>query len=133
MTVVEEHITVAKNAAPETNLLVITSYLRPKDSTYLRYYVKTSGRCLDYRDTGYAIQASNRKQLEAQELQALQGAFRQVPDGCVYPPYERLLIMSYRDGTNWTTRTFDRARLPLAFGKIYEVIGERFETKRERE
>lgn len=47
-----------------------------------------------------------------------------------HPP--RLVIVSFRDGKRWVTRTYDNDALPPAMRQIYGIIGERFESKRKR-
>ena len=132
--VLQQQTNAAANLQTEGHLLRMTCYYKPESSAYLRYFVKTNGVARNHRYIwSYATQDSHWIQLNDSQLAGLRNAIDELPTNSVTPPYERLLIVSYRDGTNWVTRTYDRSAFPPAIGKIYDIIGERFETKRERE
>jgi hypothetical protein len=69
------------------------------------------------------------RQITASDLDKLRLAIRELPMTNSTPPLNRLVIVSFRQGTNWLTRTYDRQALPHAMHRIYEIIGERPETK----
>jgi hypothetical protein len=112
-----------------TNLLAISAFHRGDDCA-LQYFVTESGQESDYRDVyDWAKQASQRKQLSETNLTGLRAALRDLPPQNLSPPIERLVIVSFRDGTNWVTRSYDSIALPKAMRQIYEIVGERFESK----
>ena len=132
--VLQQQTNAAANLQTEGHLLRMTCYYKPESRACLRYFVKTNGVARNHRYIwSYATQDSHWSQLDSSQLAALRAAIDELPTNSVTPPYERLLIVSFRDGTNWVTRTYDRSAFPPGIGKIYDIIGERFETKRERE
>jgi hypothetical protein len=132
--VLQQQTNAAANLQTEGHLLRMTCYYKPESPVCLRYFVKTNGVARNHRYIwSYATQDSHWSQLDSSQLAGLRSAIDELPTNSVTPPYHRLLIVSYRDGTNWVTRTYDRSAFPPAIGKIYDIIGERFETKTERE
>ena len=83
-----------------------------------------SGRRNAYTGT---IPASHWKQLSDTNLTSLRAAIRELPAESVLPPIERLVIVSFRDGTNWVTRSYDDDALPKPMRRIYDIIGEQNE------
>ena len=68
----------------------------------------------------------------------LEGTFRQrdqnaagdipeLPTQSASPPTERTVLVSFRQGTNWITRTYDCNQQPPPLRRILQVIGEREE------
>ena len=110
-----------------TNLLIISTF--PSDGRYaLQYSVTESGEESDYRDVyKWAIQALHSKQIAETNLTSLRSAIRQLPAESVSPPIERLVLVSFRDGTNWVTRSYDSDALPKSMRQIYDIVGNRFE------
>jgi hypothetical protein len=112
-----------------TNLLALSAF-PSGDRFALQYFVAENGQESDYRDVyNWAIQASHWKQLSEEDLTNLRSALRELPAASTSPPIERLVIVSFRKGTNWVTRSYDCATLPKAMRQIYEIVGERSETK----
>ena len=112
-----------------TNLLAISAF--PHGGAFaIEYSVTDGGREYDCRDVyNWAIQADRQKQLSETNLTALRSAIRELPAASVSPPIERLVIVSFRDGTNWVTRSYDSGTLPKPMRQIYDIVGERFESK----
>ena len=125
-------ITNAARMLQQTNLLAISAF--PNGSSFsLQYFVTETGQEYDCRNVyNWAIQASNRKQLAGTNLTSLRSALRDLPAESVSPPIERLVVVSFRVGTNWVTRSYDSTALPKPMRQIYDIIGERFESKQER-
>ena len=111
-----------------TNLLAITAYPAGGRCS-LHYSVTESGHRNAYTGT---IPASHWKQLSDTNLTSLRAAIRDLPAESVLPPIERLVIVSFRDGTNWVTRSYDDDALPKPMRRIYDIIGEQSESKNER-
>jgi hypothetical protein len=115
-----------------TNLLAITAY-PAGGRCALQYFVTESGQASDHRNVyNGPIQSSRRKQLLETNLTSLRAAIRELPAESVLPPIERLVIVSFRDGTNWVTRSYDDDALPKPMRRIYDIIGEQSESKNER-
>lgn len=115
-----------------TNLLVISAF--PSGDRYaLQYFVTETGQESDHRNVyNWAIQASHWKQIAETNLTSLRSAIRQLPAESVLPPIERLVIVSFREGTNWITRSYDSAALPKPMRQIYDIVGERFESRKDK-
>ncbi len=112
-----------------TNLLAISAF--PTGGGFaLQYSVSGSGQERDWRDVyNWAIQASHERKLSTDDQKSLRSAISLLPAHSELPPIDRLVIVSFRDGTNWVTRSYDDQSLPDAMRKIYGIVGERFEMK----
>ena len=126
------HTNAAWHLYQRTNLLAISAF-PSGDRWALQYFVTESGQESDHRHVwNWAVQASHWKQLSDTNLTSLRSAIRELPSESVLPPIERLVIVSFRDGTNWVTRSYDSSSLPKPMRQIYDIVGERFESKKER-
>ena len=129
------YLSVHTNAAAHlqrTNLLAISAF-PSGDQFALQYFVTESGQESDWRNVyNWAHQASHRKQLTEAGLKSLRSAIRDLPTESTLPPIERLVIVSFREGTNWVTRSYDSGALSKPMRQIYDIVGERFESKKGR-
>ncbi len=118
--------------AQQTNLLAVSAF--PSGGTFaLEYFVTESGRERDLRNVwNWAIQDTHSKQLSEIALKSLRSAIRDLPSESMSPPIDRLVVISFREGTNWVTRSYDSSALPNPMRQIYNIIGERFESKQSR-
>lgn len=80
-----------------------------------------------HRNTGMAMQNTQGRQLKAEDIPRLKGLFKELPATNSLPARHRLVLLSYRDGTNWITRAFDNGDRPKALQEIFWVIGERWD------
>jgi hypothetical protein len=116
----------------QRNLVAISAF-PSGDRFALQYVVTERGQERDLRNVyNWAIQASHGRQLLDAELKELRSAIEQLPNDNKLPPLERLVILSFRNNMTWVTRSYDSGALPTAMRRIYEIIGERFESKNER-
>jgi hypothetical protein len=116
------------NLFRQTNILKIVYFFR-NDAVGLLYIVNENGKELDVRDVyNFAMEASHQKQLSEDQLNDLRLAIKELPEKDILPPIRQLVVVSFNDGTNWVTRSYDRTNLPPAMHKIHSIIGERFET-----
>ena len=113
-----------------TNILAISTF--PSGGQYaLEYWVTESGQEYDLRNVyDWAFQNQHSKQLSEAELKSLHAAIQDLPTGNASPPLERLVIVSFREGTHWVTRIYDSGTLPKPVRRIYDIIGEREESRR---
>lgn len=119
------------NLIQRTNLLTIVSFYNG-DRIGLEYSVTETGQESDVRLVyDWAAQASHWKQLSENQLKDLRSTIKELPSQSVLPPVERLVVVSFKDGTNWITRAYDQTNLPPAMHKVYGLVGERFETTNE--
>ena len=94
------------------NLLAISAF-PSGDRFALQYVVTETGRESDHRYVyNFAIQASHERQLSEAELNNLRSAIHELLVESKSPPVERLVIVSFREGTNWVTRSYDSDALP---------------------
>ena len=117
-------------------LIAISAFYHVTGSP-LQYYVGENGHAEDYRVGGSFpsadIQDTHSRQLSEGELHGLYAALQRLPTTSVLPPVERLLVVSFRAGPDWITRSYDSAALPGAMREIYNLLGgERFETRDRR-
>ena len=122
----------SERPAADNTLLDITAFY-DNDRTALLYMVIEKGEATDVREVyDWAHQDSHRKQLSTTELKNLREVIRQLPAKNTYPPLNRLVIVRFREGTTWTSRSFDSLALPEPMRRIYDIVGEREESKRAR-
>jgi hypothetical protein len=121
------------------NVLAISAFCG-NDLTVAKYVVTESGEQHDCRLVYYDVEASmisargcRSNLLSEAKLKLLRAAISELPHENQAPPISRLVIVSFRDGTNWTTQTYDGDRLSKAMCDIYDVVGERYVTKRKRQ
>ena len=119
-----------------TNLLVISEFYRMDcvGCDVLQYFVTESGQVLDYHDNGDgAINQARRKQLLAEDLKNLRSAIGELPTTNQYPWLSTLVIVSYRNGTNWIIHSYARNSNEMteapALRHILNIIGERPEVQ----
>ena len=119
-----------RNLQREGHLLRITCYYDSKSPICVRYFVKTNGISSNDRYLhGAPLQDRHWVQLNKKKLAMLQAALAALPPQDDKPRLDRLTILSYQEGVHWITRVFDRLAPPEALARIYEIIGERAETK----
>ena len=69
----------------------------------------------------WAIQASHTTQLDEPQLESLKNSIKALPEGAKSPPLVDLIIVSFREGESWRTRTYDRKRLPEEVKNIDKI------------
>jgi hypothetical protein len=55
------------------------------------------------------------------ELRAVASAIHELPPTNALPPIDDLVLVSFHQGTNWITRSYDKRALPGAIGQIYDI------------
>jgi hypothetical protein len=66
---------------------------------------------------GYTMHAP----LPEAQLKALLSAIRVLPPTNALPPIDDLVIVSFRQGTNWITRTYNKRNLPKPVERISQI------------
>ena len=126
------HTNAAWHLHQRTNLLAITAYPAGGRCAH-QYFVTESGQESDHPNVfNVAPQSSRRKKLSEANLTSLRAAIRELPAESVLPPIERLVIVSFREGTNWVTRSYDDDALAKPMRQIFDIIIEQSESKNER-
>ena len=59
--------------------------------------------------------------LSETQLRMVNSAIRELPPTNTLPPIESLLLVSFRNGTNWITHSYDTRSLPRAIRQIYDI------------
>ena len=118
-----EQTNVARNFQ-DSNFLAMTSSLTPQGSAYYRYFVKLNGQIFqDENRYNWSTEDWRHGQLSDAQFATLTSAIRELPARFDTPPGERLLIVSFRDGSNWVTRSFDKKSPPPSLTNIFNLIG----------
>ena len=132
-------------AAQASIILSISSFVENdlyanKYLVFDKYVVIQSGMasaCRVFFDDPEGSMASQRgwrsKQLLKPSLEALGTAMNELPRQSQVPPIGRLVIVSFRDGTNWITRTYDGQQLPKALRNICDIVRDRSVTEKKRQ
>jgi hypothetical protein len=117
------------NLVQRSNILTIVSFLG-SDRVGLQYFVNERGYEFDVRFVyDFAGEASHSKKLTEGQIEGLRSAIKKLPAKNILPPIDQLVVVSFKDNTSWVTHVYDRTNLPSAMRQIYDIIGERFETK----
>ncbi len=113
-----------------SNLLAISAFVGDGSNAFaVQYSVTENGLECDFRNSTLGMEDDQSKQLSAANLADLHSAIKALPSENEFPPMGRLVIVSFRDGATWVTRSYDDKDRPQALRKIYDIIGERFESK----
>ena len=118
MSALEVHTNSASQLRSDS-LLVMTEFF---DSGYGRIEsrVTESGkRCTFSEAQSFARYPSRSGLLSPVELSTLKSAIQKLPATNASPALGRLVILSFRQGTNWVTRTFDSASFPKAMTQVH--------------
>ena len=104
-----------------TNILAMSEF--PMGGGFaFQSYVTDSGKKHGHIDVGLSMYRERGGQLSETDLKTLRAAMRDLPPESVSPPIERLVIVSFRDGTNWVTRSYDTGNLPKSMRPIYDIM-----------
>ena len=104
-----------------TNVLAMSEFPTGGGSAF-QSYVTDSGKKHGHIDVGLSMYRERGGQLSETDLKTLRAAMRDLPPESVSPPIERLVIVSFRDGTNWVTRSYDTGNLPKSMCPIYDIM-----------
>jgi hypothetical protein len=112
------------------HLLVVMMVFRQPGSFFLEYYLNEKGQEFDRRNNlPLGVGGTTSKELSDGDMKKIRQALAVLPEKNQAPPLNQLVILSHWNGTEWVTRTFDRANLPPAVAEIQRVIGERADAK----
>lgn len=103
-----------------TNLLKLTIFYG--DVVYHDYCVRENGVNDLYLSDTLGVKSGPALPVSADGLRTLRSALLALPAKNDSPPAERIFLLSYRDGTNWVTRIFDRENLPKPARQIDEIV-----------
>ena len=118
-----------------TNILAISDFDYGNDRVVSQYFISESGKGWSWRNvTAWAMQPGKKikQSLSETELKSLGLAIKEFPSQNSAPPLERLVIVSFKSGTNWVTHTCDRRSMPKAMLNICEIADLGIETKTQK-
>jgi hypothetical protein len=127
-------IRIQTNGASQFNhssLLLISDFAYGSDRIVDQYSVNENGKGWSMRNVPDWAEQPGKKIKQSfsdAELKKLQSAIEKLPAVNVTPPLERLVIVSFKSGTNWVTHTYDRQSLPKAMFDICEMVDLGIET-----
>jgi hypothetical protein len=94
----------------------------PYWSVALVYWLSDSG-AQSWDEHGFPLSGGSYRpypRLSETQLKTVVSAIRELPPTNALPPIENLVLVSFRQGTNWVTRSYDKRSPP----KAMELIGE---------
>ena len=108
----------------DPHILYATWFLDGRPKVAMDLHVDIVGRVYTVREVhDWASQGSALSALGPVHLEAVKKNLRALPSSTPAPPFRNLLILSYRNGKTWTTRTYDRTHLPEAVRQLYRITG----------
>jgi hypothetical protein len=113
---------------PEKRLLWLTEF-PCGDGSAFQSYVDEGGKEHMGFYTELAIYAGHDRELSTNQVEALRAALRELPSTNASPPIKSLVVVSFRQGTNWITRTYDTDDPPKPLGQIYTTMGGRWQQR----
>jgi hypothetical protein len=115
------------NAARHPQLILVITEFHNTDSMAHEYELTDDGRqqysVVSYASNGPNIRTGNgySPKLTETQLNAMTSAIRELPLTNASPPFDELVLVSFYQGTNWSTSRYDRRGLPKAMSQIYEI------------
>jgi hypothetical protein len=107
---------------PEQHLFWLTEF-PCGDGSAFQSFVTENGREHMGFDTELAVYGGHDRDLSTDQVAALRSAIQELPPTNATPAIESLTIVSFRQGTNWITRTYDTSQLPIPMARIYNIMG----------
>ena len=116
----------------DKDILAITEFTNA-GSVALEYHIsagwwygeRTNRWSLPREVAGSSIQVSSGSgplpRLSEMQRRTLDSAIRELPPTNALPPIDELVIVSFHQGTNWVTHTYDKRNLPIPMRQIYEI------------
>jgi hypothetical protein len=86
-----------------------------------REFITEDGLDLWAGITGDGSASGSSSILSKIDLRNIRAAVEQIPNTNSLPPIERLVFVSFKDGTNWITHACDKSNLPPAVKTIVEI------------
>jgi hypothetical protein len=115
------------NAAHNTNLMLVVSEFISTNAA-VRYSLtdhwQEHWRTIGFCSGGMQIESGNgpfHHKLREQHIQAMESAILELPSTNAVPPFDELVLVSFRQGTNWITRSYDKRSLPKALRQIDDI------------
>jgi hypothetical protein len=99
------------------------------DGSAFQAYVDWNGREHMGFYTEFAMYGGHDRYLSTNEVQALRSALHRLPLTNASPPIENLGVVSFREGTNWITRTFEADYLSVPMSEVYRIMEFRWQRR----
>ena len=133
--IVQGQTNVAWQLGQMTNILAVSDFDFGSDRVVSEYFISERGQGQSWRNVpGWALQPGRKIKLalSGEELKKLELAIKKLPAKNSTPPLDRLVIVSFKSGTNWFTHTYDRKALPEAMLNICEIADLGIDAKRQK-
>jgi hypothetical protein len=120
------------NAARHVGTIMAMTEFTNSGSVAQKYRVSLGRWVSDYTDRwspprhdvaapSITVGSGSALRLTEMQLQTLVSAIPELPLTNAFPPIDELVIVSFHRGTNWTTHSYDKRRLPKPLGQIYDM------------
>lgn len=119
----ESHVNADANLKKWNFILDMTQFSGGTNNASQSCRVSADGRVSESWFDQSGGKEGYRYSLGSNEFQRLIEAIDLLPDGKDLPSLNRLLIVSYRSGTNWVTNTYDIGRLPRRAKSLFHICG----------
>lgn len=111
----------AREKSDTRNIVMITQFCG--SNVTREFFLSGRGEEVDDTDMyGWAIHDRHEKQLSRAELAELHQLLKDLPEQSVYPPLNRLILISIESGPNWIHRFYDLQNEPPGLKRIIQVF-----------
>ena len=121
--VLESHLSADSNVKKWNLILDMTQFSGGTSNSSQSCRVSADGRVSESWFDQSDGKEGYRYSLSSSEFQRLTEAIDRLPDGTDLPSLDRLVIVSYRSGTNWVTSMYDIAHLPRRANSLFHICG----------
>lgn len=108
--------------------LIRISVFWKDDQRARQYVVDRSGEESDARyisnSKTWGHELGGGRTLSKQEFASLKRAIAKLPIESASPPINRLVLVTFNNGKDWVTRSYDKRALPSALRLIIHIVGE---------
>jgi hypothetical protein len=133
-TIVSVHNNIDWQLNQRSNILAVTDFAWGNAKIADEYFISVNGNGYSWCLTGEGHSGGKRiaSLHSAEALKRLTAAIDELPLKDSAPPVERLVVVSFKSGTNWVTHLYDRQSLPKAMLNICEIADLGIETKTQK-
>jgi hypothetical protein len=122
-TLLESHLNADRNLKQWKFILDITQFSGGISNSSQSCRVSADGRVSESWIDPSGGKEGYRYSLSRYEFHRLTQTIDVLPDGKDLPSLNRLVIVSYRSGTNWVTSTYDVGVLPIPLKSLFHICG----------
>lgn len=106
------------------SIVKLTTFPTGSPKVAVLFEVDVSGKARQMDEVyAWATQGGGSKQLSRERMNDLRTAIRALPPSDSPPPLKNLLVVGFKPGLGWTTRVYDRSKLPPVVLQLCEIVG----------